>query len=362
VSGILGTGGLPDRRPDQTRNPPLSGTQPGSSAGIVRARLVIVSGTAEGVFIYNGTPGAGNPPIFSATSGTTDPYGNTVIPTLQIQGGGALTVGAAGAPEVVLVSNAAITVAAQIPATGSAPTNVTSFGELEQVIEFPSHNTHESSPAIIGQTLITYTNGETADALLYLSGEMAGTQPQGTFRLDVSRSSGNTYNPVIIEGQYKVSGSAVTLIPVFWRDMSLGVSGLYYEDPSEGSGLSPTLVIGAFGDGNLVPATYDTWHSVAAGNSWTGTIYYKLTLDNEVYLWSNNLASPAAAVNGVTIASFGTQYTPNVSMTFGVQEVQASNAGFAFRLTLSNTGTLFSTGVSASVGVCLGQRVPLDLP
>jgi hypothetical protein len=361
MSGILGTGGLPDRRPDQTRNPPLSGTQPGSSAGIVRARLIIVSGSGEGVFIYNGTPGAGNPPIFSATGGTTDPYGNTVIPTLQIQGGGRLTVGAAGAPEVELISNAAITVTTDISTTSAAASNVTSFGTLQQIITFPSNNANELSPPIIGETLVTYTNGETADGLLFLSGTTESSLTAGSFQLTLSTSSGATYPGVIICGVYKISGSAVTLVPATFQNLGDGQLGVYYVSQF-GSGGKPSIPIGGLTDGNLVPSTYENWHSVAAGNSWTGTIYYKLTADNEVYLWSNNLTSPAASVNGVTIASFGSVYTPNVSMTFGVQEVQASNAGFAFRLTLSNSGNLTSTGVSASVGVCLGQRVPLDLP
>jgi hypothetical protein len=175
---------------------------------------LVVASAGQGVFVYSGSPGLGNPPVFSATSGTTDPYDNTVIPTLQIQGGGALTVGAAGGPQVQLLSNAGITITTLIGATSAAASNVTSFGTLEQVVEFPSNNAHETSPAIIGQTLVTYTNGETADALLYLSGIMSGTLPFGTFRLDLSKSSGGTYHAVMIEGLYKISGSAVTLMPV----------------------------------------------------------------------------------------------------------------------------------------------------
>lgn len=359
MSTIPGTGGLPVPRADQTRNMPPTGQQAGSTTGIVRARLIIVSGSGEGVFIYNGTPGAGNPPIFSATSGTVDPYGNTVIPTLQIQGGGALTVGSGTGPEVQLLSSAGISITTLIGTTAAPASNVTSFSELENVIELPSNNTHEKSPAIIGQTLITYTNGQTSDALLYLSGQTGTSLFGGTFRLDVAQSSGNTYDAVVIEGGYSFSGTTITLGPALWRDMAFGVIGVYNASAIEGSSGTPSLVSGAFTDGNLFPTTYDTWHSVAAGSSWTGTIYYKLTLDNEVYLWSNNLTAPATSVNGVTIATLGSIYIPNVSMTF---QVQQSVSGFGQRMTLSNTGTLQSTGVSASAGVSLGYRVPLDLP
>jgi hypothetical protein len=47
----------------------------------VFANFVVVSGTAgEGVFVYSGTPGAGNPPVsyMTAPGVTTDPYGNNL--------------------------------------------------------------------------------------------------------------------------------------------------------------------------------------------------------------------------------------------------------------------------------------------
>lgn len=104
----------------------------------------------------------------------------------------------------------------------------------------------------------------------------------------------------------------------------------------------------------------ETWHSLTAGNSWTGTVYYRLTSENEVYLWSNNLSAPSSAANGVTIVTLPTGYRPAVSMTFmiGAQ----ANASQWPRLTLATTGTIQATGVLASTGVTLGTRIPLDLP
>jgi hypothetical protein len=92
VMAIPGTGGLPDRRLDQQRDYPPAGVQPGSSAGIVRARLVIVSGPSgaiSGIFVYAAgtTPALGNPPIVSVTNGTSDPFGNPVVPGLDVTQG-----------------------------------------------------------------------------------------------------------------------------------------------------------------------------------------------------------------------------------------------------------------------------------
>jgi hypothetical protein len=56
---------------------------------VVRARTVIISGTGAGVgvFVYNGTPALGNAPIVSITSASADPYGNAVVPGLDVTQG-----------------------------------------------------------------------------------------------------------------------------------------------------------------------------------------------------------------------------------------------------------------------------------
>lgn len=75
-------GGNPPPRTDQAYRPgPQRIIAPGGQTGILRARLVIVSGAGvSGVFVYSGTPGAGNPPIAWLTSSPSDPYGNPVTP------------------------------------------------------------------------------------------------------------------------------------------------------------------------------------------------------------------------------------------------------------------------------------------
>lgn len=71
------------------------GVQPGQSNAVVFANKVIVFGAAEGVFVYNGAPALGNPPVFWATSSAVDPFGN-VIPnnsTAGIAGSGTFAAG-----------------------------------------------------------------------------------------------------------------------------------------------------------------------------------------------------------------------------------------------------------------------------
>lgn len=54
-----------------------AGVGPAPSGAIVRAQYIIVSDASTGgVFVYDGTPGPDNPPVYTITNSTTDPYGN----------------------------------------------------------------------------------------------------------------------------------------------------------------------------------------------------------------------------------------------------------------------------------------------
>jgi hypothetical protein len=67
-------------------NQVLPGVQPGVSGGVVLAQYVIIfgqagsDGAAPGMFVYSGSPGPGNPPIFSVSNATQDPYGSAIAP------------------------------------------------------------------------------------------------------------------------------------------------------------------------------------------------------------------------------------------------------------------------------------------
>jgi hypothetical protein len=72
---MRGLGGLPPLRPDQASTPPVSPVSPGAQA-ILRARIVIISGLNDGLFVYDGTPAAGNLVESIAADAGTDLYGN----------------------------------------------------------------------------------------------------------------------------------------------------------------------------------------------------------------------------------------------------------------------------------------------
>jgi hypothetical protein len=72
-----GTGGLPQPRPDQQRTYSAPTAAPGAAAGIIRARIVeIIGGTGSGIFVYSGTPAAGDLIASLVGATTADPFGN----------------------------------------------------------------------------------------------------------------------------------------------------------------------------------------------------------------------------------------------------------------------------------------------
>lgn len=109
--------GLPPPRPDQGFAPTGSPMAPGSP-NVVRAKQVIVFGVGEGVFVYNGTPALGNPPILAMSDSTTDPFGNAIpVGTVSISGNSYAQLINAG---LFFIANATQFLAASV-ATGGLP-------------------------------------------------------------------------------------------------------------------------------------------------------------------------------------------------------------------------------------------------
>lgn len=113
---VPGMGGIPPAPPGYAP-PGLPDTAAGS-VNIFRGRLVIVFGpsaTVSGIFVYRSgtTPGPGNPPIFWATSGTVDPFGNALPSTVGVAGTGTFQAGD------TIISPAGIFVYNGTPAAGN---------------------------------------------------------------------------------------------------------------------------------------------------------------------------------------------------------------------------------------------------
>lgn len=97
--------------------PPGQSTPIGVQAGVTQALVItntlIVFGTAGGIFVYNGTPALGNPPIFWATSASTDPFGNPIPSTVGLTGMGTFEAGN------TIINSSGIFVYSSTPALGN---------------------------------------------------------------------------------------------------------------------------------------------------------------------------------------------------------------------------------------------------
>jgi len=78
MSGAM-AGAVTPRRPDQGDPGPSTGLGGGFRSGILRARLVIVSGANGGVFVYSNTAAAGNLVASMVAGATTDSAGNEIL-------------------------------------------------------------------------------------------------------------------------------------------------------------------------------------------------------------------------------------------------------------------------------------------
>jgi hypothetical protein len=202
---VPGTGGLPPRRIDQQRSFAPPGVQPGA-ANVVRARLVIVSGTNGGIFVYNGTAGLGTLVISLAPPGVTaDPYGNTVTPD------GLAVYGAAG-QEIFLgllgtVAELQFRTGASIEAT---PANIAS--------ETISAGATETLEMLLSGPKINVAGSEDWVQLLLASNNPGGTQNAQFFINWISTAG--TVNEVAAFGETGLALFNVVSVPLAFSNLA----------------------------------------------------------------------------------------------------------------------------------------------
>ena len=200
------------------------GIQPGSTR-IVIANYVIIfgpSGSVTGIFVYPAgtTPALGNPPVISITEGTKDPYGNTVT-----------------SGDVVYDYSAGIL--AQLAA------GILRFTAITAALGTAS--AQYASSSVLG----------VAVALLRLIGQANANTIQ-TF-VDITGGTASSAGAVWIYGQNPQAQGTSDL------------PGVYVGGPVTRliNGASPAI---------------ETWHAASLATGWTGSIRYKLSVENRVFL------------------------------------------------------------------------------
>ena len=302
----------PPPRPDQVTSdaaPALGAGFP--SSNVLKARLLIISGTGAGMFVYNGAPSLGNPPVFYVTSAGADPYGNVTTPfaaTSQTAGG-----------QLAQLLNASLLLTTG-DASETAPGDITS-----QIIG-----------SGVTRTLQTFLDspsfgGATAELTL-----QSGSQDGSTFSSSatISTAAGGA---TLYVGQDQNGAATVEVFPF----------------------LKATQ-----------PATTVTeqWHTITPLNSWTVQasygFRYRLVASppNSVEVQGKLVAGTLA--NGTAIGTLPAGYRPTLANVVGplVQESGSTVASILLpRVDLTTAGSLQVFNVSANTTNCsIHGFIPLD--
>jgi len=286
-------------------NQVLPGIQPGTTGGTVLAQYVIVygsssaSGAGPGVFIYSGSPGPGNPPIYSESNATEDPYGNAIAPGIWagkyggIQAGldtegsvGQVVVPTGGPNEVLAGGMAGLRVGSGSYMQLFSPREALSgAGSDRMVLDFQSPS---SATPVSASWSAVYIDTAGVPHIQVLA-NYAGTQLLGGVTAATQPGTGTgPGNAAVVEGWHTAT------LQNGWTAPS-GVAGVYYQ-------LLP------WGLGGTVEVIGDVQHATATGNSVFATLpagYTPGGSQNHPAAWNNPVASNSASVPWVNVSSGG---------------------------------------------------------
>lgn len=204
----------------------VPGVQPGVSGAVLFAQYLIIFGTAGtpeagGMFIYQGSPGPGNPPIFSMTSATEDPFGNPIA--------AGIWAGPYGGTQAGLEYNG-----------------------TEGQLLFPVGGT---SPVAVG-------------GIAGIAAGAGGAEVQIFSARDTSFPSERVF---LVLADHDSTGVTATFFAVY-QDAS-GTDWVMIEGGAGGVGLSAvgalTAVLPGTGTSNTNPAQPETWHDLIPDAGWT---------------------------------------------------------------------------------------------
>ena len=141
---------------------------------------------------------------------------------------------------------------------------------------------------------------------------------------------------------------------------SNGNSHLYATVDSGGFKIVAGAAVGAHP--GTTPAVAESWQSISVGGSpaWSGTLFYKKCLENELLVVAQLTAPSTTPINNNTFATLPSAYRPTLT---GVQFGITSSSGTNATATIGTDGTIHTNGVSSTGStVWIGPvRFPLDV-
>jgi hypothetical protein len=293
--------------------------------------LIVEAGQpGTGLFVYNGAPGPGNPPIFWASGATADPFGNALPGTAGVQGSGTFVVGTAPNTQLQLASAGGV-------------------GVLRFLLNSASFVNGLLESAILSGFAQVLLNGPNAVAAGHT--DFAGTE---------YNSSDGTHSANWTLIYTDASGTAHTTAFGDWTGFNIPAGSIGAVAPGTG-----TSAVNA--------AVPESWHAPALPGGWGGGAAYRLYPDATVGL-AGLLTLPAAgAYNGVVLFTLpaayrppGTKRLPLVSLAqSAAYGNNAASIGLPRIFIDSATGNVSLAGLPAAINsgqVCLdGARFPIDI-
>lgn len=282
---MRGAGGLPAPRVDQQRQPGTPALQPGST-NTVRARFVIISGGAgEGVFVYEGAPALGNPPLAWITDGAVDPYGNV----LPVTGPVVAAAGPNGSYAALLPSANASVVPQLVLGPGGAAFLLQQPAVFAGIAGAGTSAERYALNLTSGWT--TKTNGAGYVSSFFFQGAAPDGSADGFATLVVGSAAGAPVNMLQVTPENLVAGGPVFArlplsapgTPAAWQNMSLqngwGVTGTQFAQFKLMPDDTVMVRFGGLTPGTTTDAT-EIWGfpSAAYTPSFTGTMSFPVAV------------------------------------------------------------------------------------
>lgn len=332
MSGLFGLGaGSPSRFPYEDRPQPSPGVGPGQGQN-VRARIVIIFGTGGGLFVYSGTPAAGNLIASITSAAGTDPFGNPYDSDVTVYGSAGTFV------QMLAATVARINLGTGDPAEttpGAVATRILGTGGpriLQAIMQ---------SPLVSGSTDFTQMGlgSPSADLVDATAWQVAAQSlpSQGAISVEPQRIHISTGN-----------GTATAEVNITPGNTQIVAGSL---TATAGTAAAPTLI------------TTDTWHSLGTLAGYTiSEGRYRLTASGNVELdvvVSSAGANASSTAFSVTMAA---EYRPpSVNRFPAMGTTRAVTAGdVSPRLVVSPTGVV-SVVQTAAVTASLSVNCQLPL-
>jgi len=281
-------GGLDPRRPDQIFSPPTAVVAAGSTAGVFKGRLVIISGTSSngstGLFVYTNAPGPGTLVASIASTSGTDPYGNAYT------GPGLGVYGTAGNVFEIFLGS-----------VGGVPE-----------LEFFTKATFEQTPANFASEV---TGSGAAASMVFVVSGPQGSTAGGTDWVQLeffSNNQGGTNQGGFQLNYVDTSNTGHAYLQVNPAGATIPAGHITAPDPSTGTVTTPAIA--------------ETWHTFslsvgAAGTDINGTAYapaYRLLPTGDVAIKGAWVAPVGNYTAGTTWATIPAAYRPatNIPVAF----------------------------------------------